>query len=64
MMLTRSLTLETITDGFQLKRTSYTERFAVMVGMTPNDKEEVITGSGKSKTFGTVSAITTKTDEG
>ena len=58
---TTSNTLETIkkTDS-QTKRTSFTERIAAMVGMKTRDKEEVIPTSEKSKTFGTVSAITTE----
>ena len=37
--------------------TSFTERFAAMVGMRVRDKERVITGTDKSKTFGIVTAI-------
>ena len=50
----------TIKDDLQKKKTSITERFAAMVGMKPRDKEEATTATDKSKTFGTVSAITTE----
>ena len=50
----------TIKDDSQTKKTSITERFAAMVGMKPRDKEEATTATDKSKTFGTVSAITTE----
>ena len=52
-------TPETIRDGSQPKRTSLTERFSAMVWMRPKDREEVINGTGKRKTFETVSAIIT-----
>ena len=50
----------TIKDDLQKKKTSIAERFAAMVGMKPRDKEEATTATDKSKTFGTVSAITTE----
>ena len=50
----------TIKDDSQTKKTSITEKFAAMVGMKPRDKEEATTATDKSKTFGTVSAITTE----
>ena len=53
---TTSNTPETIKDDSQTKRTSFTERIAVMVGMKPGEKEEAIPTTDKSKTFGTVSA--------
>ena len=60
----RSLTtLETIKDGSQTKRTSFTERLAAMVGMKPREKEEVVAVTEKSKTFGTVSMMTTETNQ-
>ena len=37
--------------------TSFTERFAAMVGMRARDKERVITGTDKSKTFGIITAL-------
>ena len=55
---TTSNTQETIKDYSQTKRTSFTGMTAVMVGMKPKEKEEVIPTTEKGKTFGTVSAIT------
>ena len=52
---------ESIKDDSQTKRTSFTERFAAMVGMKTREKEEVTAGTKKSKNFGTDSAITTGT---
>ena len=57
---TTSNTQETIKDESQTKRTSLTERMAMMVGMKPRDKKEVEPTAEKSKTFGTVSTITTE----
>ena len=57
---TTNNTPETIKEGSQAKRTSFTERIAAMVGMKPREKEEVVQTNAKSKTFGTVSAITTE----
>ena len=51
---------ETIKDDSQAKRTSLTERIAAMVGMKPREKEDAVLTTEKSKTFGTVSAITTE----
>ena len=51
---------ETIKEDSQAKRTSLTERIAAMVGVKPREKEEVLQTTEKSKTFGTVSAITTE----
>ena len=56
-------TPETIKGDSQTKRTSFTERFAAMVGMKPREKEEVPAATEKSKTFGTISAITTETKQ-
>ena len=50
----------TIKEDSQAKRTSFTEKIAAMVGMKPREKEEVVQSTEKSKTFGTVSAITTE----
>ena len=60
---TTSNTPETIKDDSQLKRTSLTERIAAMVGMKPREKEEVVKTTEKSKTYGTVSAITTEEEQ-
>ena len=57
---TTNNTTEAIKDDPQTKTTSFTEWFAAMVGMITKEKEEVITMPVKSKTFGTVSAITTE----
>ena len=57
---TTSNTPETIKDDSQTTRRSFTEKIAAMVGMKPREKEEVIPTTEKSKTFGTVSAITTE----
>ena len=56
---TTSNTSETIKDGSQTKRTSFTERIAMMVGMKLREKEEITPTTEVGKTFGTVSAITT-----
>ena len=58
---TTNNTPETIKDDSETKRRSFTGRFAAMVGMKPKEKEEVLAATEKSKTFGTVSAITTET---
>ena len=60
---TTSNTPETIKDGSQTKRTSFTEKIAAMVGMKPKEKEEVMPTTEKGKTFGTVSALTTETKQ-
>ena len=57
---TTTNTPETLNDDSQTKRTSFTERIAMMVGMKPREKEEVAPTTEKGKTFGTVSAITTE----
>ena len=44
-------------DNSKPKKTSFSERIADMVGMRLKDKEEMINGTGKSKIFGTVSAL-------
>ena len=53
-------TPETIKDDSQTKRTSFNERIAAMVGMKPRE-EKITAVTEKSKTFGTVSTITTET---
>ena len=55
-----SNTPETIKDDSQTKRTSFTERIAMMVGMKPREKEETAPTTEKGKTFGTVPAISTE----
>ena len=57
-------TPETIKDESQTKRTSFTERFAMMVGMKSREKVEDETKAEKGKTFGTVSTITTEANQG
>ena len=57
---TTSNTPETIQDDSQTKRTSFTERIAMMVGMKPREKEEIAPTTEKGKTFGMVCAITTE----
>ena len=52
-------TPETIKDESQTKRTSFTERLAMMVGMKSRDIVEEKQKAEKGKTFGTVSTITT-----
>ena len=52
-----------IKDDSQTKRTSFTERFEAMVGMKPREKEEVVPANKKSNIFGTVSMITTETNQ-
>ena len=53
-------TPKTIKDDSHAKRTSFTERIAMMVGMQPRDKDEIATRPRKGKTFGTVSAVATE----
>ena len=55
-------TPETVKDESQ-KRTSFTERLAMMVGMRSKDAAVEETKVEKSKTFGTVSTRTTETDQ-
>ena len=57
-------TPETIKDESQTKRTSFTERFANMVGMKSRDIVEDEPKAEKGKTFGTVSTITTEVNQG
>ena len=52
-------TPETIEDDSQTKKMSFTERIVAMVGMKLR-VEEATTANEKSKTFGTVSTITTQ----
>ena len=55
-------TPETVKDESQ-KRTSFTERLAMMVGMKSRDAAVEETKAEKSKTFGTVSTRSTETDQ-
>ena len=56
---TTSNTPKTTKEDSQAKRTSFTERIAAMVGMKLRERDDVLQTTEKSKTFGTVSAITT-----
>ena len=56
-------TPETIKDESQTKRTSFTESFAMMVGMKSRDIVEEESKAEKGKTFGTVSTITTEANQ-
>ena len=60
---TTANTPETIKDESQTKRTSFTERIAMMVGMKSRDIVEEETKAEKGKTFGTVSTITTEANQ-
>ena len=56
-------TPETVKDESQVKRTPFTERITMMVGMKSRD---IVTGEPKAekgKTFGTVSTITTEANQ-
>ena len=57
-------TPETIKDKSQTKRTSSTERFAMMVGMKSRDIVEDERKAEKGKMFGTVSTITIEANQG
>ena len=56
-------TPETIKDESQTKRTSFTERFAMMVGKKSRDIVEEEPKAEKGKKFGTVSTITTEANQ-
>ena len=56
-------TPETVKDESQAKRTSITERLAMMVGMKARDIVAEEPEAEKGKTFGTVSTKTTDTDQ-
>ena len=60
---TTSNTSETIKEDYHTKRTSFTERIAVMVGMKPREKDEIAPTTEKGKTFGTVSAVATEDNQ-
>ena len=54
-------TLETIKkNDSQIKRTSFTQKFASMVGVKPKDKKDATTATDKGKNFGMDSTITSK----
>ncbi|XP_063728356.1 max-binding protein MNT-like [Symsagittifera roscoffensis] len=56
-------TPETVKDESQAKRTSFTERLAIMVGMKSRDAAVEETKAEKGKIFGTVSTRTIDTDQ-
>ena len=56
-------TQETVRDESQAKRTSFTERIAMMVGMKSRDVVAEEPKAEKGKTFGTVSTITTEANQ-
>ena len=56
-------TPDMVKDESQAKRTSFTERLAMMVGMKPRDIVTEEPKAEKGKTFGTVSTKTTDTDQ-
>ena len=56
-------TPETVKDESQAKRTSFTERLAIMVGMKSRDATAEKLKAEKGKTFGTVSTKTTDADQ-
>ena len=56
-------TPEMVKDESQAKRTSFTERLAIMVGMKSRDIVAEESKAEKGKTFGTVSTKTTDTDQ-
>ena len=60
---TKGNTPETVKDESQAKRTSFTERLAIMVGMKSRDAAAEEPKAEKGKTFGTVSTKTTDTDQ-
>ena len=56
-------TPETLKDESQVKRTSFTERLAMIVGMKSRDIVTEEPKAEKGKTFGTVSMKTTVTNQ-
>ena len=56
-------TPETVKDESQAKRTSFTERLAMMVGMKSRDAAAEEPKAEKGRTFGTVSTITTEANQ-
>ena len=51
---TKDNTPETVRDGSQAKRTSFTEKLAMMIGMKSRDAVAEELKAERSKTFGTV----------
>ena len=60
---TMGKTPETVKDESQVKRTSFTEMIAMMVGMKSRDIVTDEPKAEKGKTFGTVSTITTEANQ-
>ena len=60
---TTGKTPETIKDESQVKRTSFTERIAMMVGMKSRDVAAEEPKAEKGRTFGTASTITTEANQ-
>ena len=56
-------TPETVKNDTQVKRTSFTERLAMMIGMKSRDIVTEEPKAEKGKTFGTVSTKTTETNQ-
>ena len=56
-------TPKTVKDESQVKRTSFTERIAMMVGMKSRDAVAEEPKAEKGKTFGSVSTITTEANQ-
>ena len=55
-------TRETVKDDSQVKKTSFTEKLAMMVGMKSKDNTAEESKTERARTFGTVSAKTTEAD--
>ena len=56
------LTRETVKDDSQVKKTSFTEKLAMMVGMKSKDNTAEESQTGRARTFGTVSTKATEAD--
>ena len=55
-------TRETVKDDSQVKKTSFTEKLAMMVGMKSKDNTAEESQTGRARTFGTVSMKATEAD--
>ena len=55
-------TRETVKDDSQVKKTSFTEKLAMMVGMKSKDNTAEESQTGRARTFGTVSTKATEAD--
>ena len=55
-------TRETVKDESQVKKTSFTEKLAMMVGMKSKDNTAEESQTGRARTFGTVSTKATEAD--